>query len=104
AHSSGNTTRTTPPIMYETGCGGGSFAFSLRNVRSSSTLCDESTCTLRRSSFAKHRHHILLLCLLYLIYGDGNRETGNREGKVGAVMTQTPCGRFCPATGPTQSA
>ena len=43
AHSSGNTARTTPPSMYEAGCGGGLFAFSLRNARSSSTLCDEST-------------------------------------------------------------
>ena len=47
AHSSGNTARTIPPIMYKAGCCGGSFAFSLRNARSSSTLCDVSTCALR---------------------------------------------------------
>ena len=38
------------------------------------------------------------------MYYTRSRETGKMHGKVGAVMTQTPCGRFCPATGPTQSA
>jgi len=104
AHSSGNTARTIPPSMYEADCGGGSFAFSLRNARSSSTLCDESTCALRRASFSIHKHDITFILVMSNIYDDSNEKTGKRHGKVGAVMTQTPFGRFCPATGPTQSA
>ena len=91
AHSSGNTARTIPPIMYEAGCGGGSFAFSLRNARSSSTLCDESACTLRRASFSIHKHGNTIYLYVSNVYDDYSEETGKRHGKVGAVHTN-PCG------------
>jgi hypothetical protein len=44
--------------------------------------------------------------MLSIMYYDvvGSEKAGNREGKVRAVMTKTPFGRFCLATGPTQSA
>ena len=91
AFSSGSTARTIPPTMYEAGCCGGSFAFSLRNARSSSTLCDESACTLRRASFFIHKHGNPFTFMLSNVYDDYSEETGKRHDEVGAVHTD-PCG------------
>ena len=74
--------------MYEAGCGAGSFAFSLRNVRSSSTLCDESICALRRASFSIQKHGIVWTVMMSNIYDDNSKESGQRHGKKCAVRTK----------------